>query len=155
MPIRPAEPSDLPEIAGLIRALAEFEEMADEVVAEVADLERELFGPDPAAHVLLAVTDEGEVAGMALWFRTFSTFMGRSGIWLEDLFVRPEHRGHGFGLALLEELRTLTEGRIEWVVLDWNTRAQAFYDRLGAVPVPGWTHYRWRAAASRPEQVRP
>ena len=155
MPIRPAEPSDLPEIVALIRALAEFEEMADEVVAEVADLERELFGPDPAAHVLLAVTDEGEVAGMALWFRTFSTFMGRSGIWLEDLFVRPEHRGHGFGLALLEELRTLTEGRIEWVVLDWNTRAQAFYDRLGAEPVPGWIHYRWLAAATRPEQVRP
>ena len=95
MPVRPADPSDLPEIEALIRALAEFEEMADEVVAERSDLERELFGPDPAARVLLAVTDDGEVAGMALWFRTFSTFMGRSGIWLEDLFVRPEHRGPG------------------------------------------------------------
>ena len=80
---------------------------------------------------------------MALWFRTFSTFLGRSGIWLEDLFVRPEQRRRGHGLALLRHLRTLTDGRVEWVVLDWNTSAQTFYDDLGAAPVPGWTRYRW------------
>ncbi len=143
MPIRPAEPSDLPEIAALIRELAEYEEMTDEVVWELPQLERELFGPDPAAHVLLAVADDDAVAGMALWFRTFSTFLGRSGIWLEDLFVRPEHRRHGYGLALIEQLRTMTDGRVEWVVLDWNTSAQTFYDGLGAAPVPGWIRYRW------------
>ena len=143
MPIRPAEPSDLPEIAALIRELADYEQMTDDVVWETAQLERELFGPDPAAHVLLAVTEAGEVAGMALWFRTFSTFLGRSGIWLEDLFVRPEQRRHGHGRALIRHLRTLTEGRLEWVVLDWNTSAQTFYEDLGASPVPGWTRYRW------------
>ena len=93
--------------------------------------------------MLLAVADDGAVAGMALWFRTFSTFLGRSGIWLEDLFVRPEHRRHGYGLALIEQLRTMTDGRVEWVVLDWNTSAQTFYDGLGAAPVPGWIRYRW------------
>lgn len=143
MPIRPAVPSDLPEIASLIRELADYEKMTDEVVWELPELEHGLFGPDPAARVLLAVTADDEVAGMALWFRTFSTFMGRSGIWLEDLYVRPEHRRHGFGLALIEELRTMTEGRVEWVVLDWNTSAQGFYDGLGAAPVPGWIPYRW------------
>jgi GNAT superfamily N-acetyltransferase len=143
VPIRSAVPTDLPEIAALIRELAAYEKMTDEVVWELPQLERELFGPDPAAHVLLAVTDDDRVAGMALWFRTFSTFMGRPGIWLEDLYVRPEHRGHGLGLALIRQLRTLTEGRVEWVVLDWNTSAQGFYDRLGAEPVPGWIRYRW------------
>ena len=149
MPIRTAEPSDLPEIASLIRELAEYEEMTDEVVWELPRLERELFGPDPAAHVLLAVADDGEVAGMALWFRTFSTFLGRSGIWLEDLFVRAEHRRHGHGLALIERLRAMTDGRVEWLVLDWNTSAQAFYDGLGAAPVPGWTRYRWLPEGER------
>ncbi len=143
MPIRPADASDLPQIAALIRELADYEEMAGEVVFDIERLERELFGPEPAAHVLLAETDDGRVAGMALWFRTFSTFLGRSGIWLEDLFVRPEHRRHGHGLALLERLRDMTDGRVEWIVLDWNTPAQELYDRLGARPVPGWTRYRW------------
>ena len=143
MPIRPAEPSDLPEIAALISELAEYEEMTDEVVWELPQLERELFGPEPAAHVLLAVADDGAVAGMALWFRTFSTFLGRSGIWLEDLFVRPGHRRNGYGLALIQQLRTMTDGRVEWVVLDWNTSALSFYDGLGAAPVPGWIRYRW------------
>jgi GNAT superfamily N-acetyltransferase len=149
VPIRPAEPSDLPEIASLIRELAAFEDMTDDVAWDLPQLERQLFGPDPAAHVLLAVTDDGTVAGMALWFRTFSTFLGRSGIWLEDLFVRAEHRRSGFGRALLERLRTMTDGRVEWVVLDWNTAAMEFYDGLGAAPVPGWTNYRWL-----PEGVR-
>jgi GNAT superfamily N-acetyltransferase len=143
VPIRPAEPSDLPEIAALISELAEYEEMTDEVVWELPQLERELFGSEPAAHVLLAVADDGAVAGMALWFRTFSTFLGRSGIWLEDLFVRPGHRRNGYGLALIRQLRTMTDGRVEWVVLDWNTSARSFYDGLGAAPVPGWIRYRW------------
>lgn len=153
MPIRPAVPTDLPEIAALIRELAEYEEMSDEVVWDLPQLEAQLFGPEPAAHVLLAETDDGQVAGMALWFRTFSTFLGRSGIWLEDLYVRPEHRRGGFGQALIRELRTLTDGRVEWVVLDWNTSAQTFYDGLGAAPVPGWTRYRW-LPADAPEGSR-
>lgn len=153
MPIRPAAPADLPEIAALIRELAEYEEMTDEVVWDLPQLESQLFGPEPAAHVLLAETDDGKVAGMALWFRTFSTFLGRSGIWLEDLYVRPEHRRAGYGLALIQELRTLTDGRVEWVVLDWNTSAQTFYDGLGAAPVPGWTRYRW-LPADAPEGSR-
>ena len=143
MPIRDATPADLVEIAALIGELAAYEDMADEVVLEPDRLADELFGPDPAAHVLLAVTDDGEVAGMALWFRTFSTFLGRSGIWLEDLFVRPAHRRRGLGGSLLQRLRSMTDGRVEWLVLDWNTSATAFYDGLGAHPVEGWTRYRW------------
>ena len=153
MPIRPAVPTDLPEIAALIRELAEYEEMSDEVVWDLPQLEAQLFGTEPAAHVLLAEADDGQVAGMALWFRTFSTFLGRSGIWLEDLYVRPEHRRGGFGQALIRELRTLTDGRVEWVVLDWNTSAQTFYDGLGAAPVPGWIRYRW-LPADAPEASR-
>jgi GNAT superfamily N-acetyltransferase len=153
VPIRPAVPTDLPEIAALIRELAAYEEMSDEVVWDLPQLEAQLFGPEPAAHVLLAETDDAQVAGMALWFRTFSTFLGRAGIWLEDLYVRPEHRRGGFGLALIQELRTLTDGRVEWVVLDWNTSAQTFYDGLGAAPVPGWTRYRW-LPADAPEGSR-
>ena len=92
-----------------------------------------LFGPDPAASVSIAEVD-GAVAGMALWFRTFSTFLGEPGIWLEDLFVRPDHRGSGVGAALLHHLRSLTAGRVEWSVLDWNREAIEFYERLGARP---------------------
>ena len=93
---------------------------------------------------MLAVDDDGgAVAGLALFHGTFSTWLGKPGIWLEDLFVRPEHRGKGHGLALLQHLRTLTDGRIEWAVLDWNTPSIEFYDALGARPVPGWTRYRW------------
>jgi GNAT superfamily N-acetyltransferase len=83
------------------------------------------------------------MAGFALWFRTFSTFLGRSGIWLEDLFVRPEHRGRGLGKELITHLRTLTTGRVEWAVLDWNDPAIGFYQGLGAAPLDGWTTYRW------------
>lgn len=141
--IRPAVADDLEEIAELICELAEYEKMTDEVVFEVDELGRYLFGHDPAAHVLLACADDGEVVGMALWFRSFSTFLGRPGIWLEDLFVRPQHRGVGHGLALLQHLRGLTDGRVEWTVLDWNAPSIAFYERLGARPVDGWTTYRW------------
>jgi GNAT superfamily N-acetyltransferase len=89
------------------------------------------------------------VVGFALWFRTFSTFLGRPGIWLEDLYVRPEHRKRGHGLALLQELRRRTDGRVEWLVLDWNEPALAFYRSLGAAPVEGWTTYRLPPDAGR------
>jgi len=141
--IRDAVADDLPVIAELIRALADYERMTDEVVWAEADLGRHLFGPEPAAHVLMAVADDGAVAGFALWFPSFSTFLGRPGIWLEDLFVRPEHRGAGHGRALLDALRQRTDGRVEWNVLDWNEPSIRFYDALGARPLPGWITYRW------------
>ena len=143
MPIRDARPDDLDEICALIRELAIYEKLEHEVVLDVATVAGHLFGTDPVAHVVMAETDDGTVAGFALWYRTFSTFLGRPGIWLEDLFVRPEHRGAGFGRALLDALRSRTDGRVEWAVLDWNEPSIAFYQRLGARPVEGWTRYRW------------
>jgi GNAT superfamily N-acetyltransferase len=144
VPIRPATDADAAEIGALIRELADYEDLAHEVEWNIDQLRDALFGVDPVAHVLIAETDEGAVAGFALWFPTFSTFLGRAGIWLEDLFVRPEHRGRGYGKALLAELRAMTDGRVEWAVLDWNTSAIDFYHALGARPVDGWTRYRWR-----------
>ena len=143
--IREAVEADVDEILALIGELAAYEELAHEAVATTDLLREHLFGPSPAAHVLLVETPEGAVAGMALWFPTFSTFLGRPGIWLEDLFVRPEHRGSGYGRALLERLRTMTDGRVEWAVLDWNQPSIDFYRALGAEPVDGWTRYRWLA----------
>jgi len=140
--IRPARPDDIGEICALIRELADYEELAHEVVLDEAEVGRWLFD-EQVASVLIAETDTGVVAGMALWFPTFSTFLGRPGIWLEDLFVRPQHRGNGFGLALLETLRSMTDGRVEWAVLDWNEPSIRFYEALGARPVDGWTRYRW------------
>lgn len=141
MAIRPAQPDDLGEICALIRELADYEELAHEVVLDEAEVGRWIF-EEEVASVLIASTDDGAVAGMALWFPTFSTFLGRPGIWLEDLFVRPEHRGQGFGLALLQALRSMTAGRVEWAVLDWNAPSIRFYEALGARPVTGWTRYR-------------
>ena len=146
MSVRPALPSDLAEIDALIRELAVYERMEADVVFAPAQLHDALFGPDPVAHVLVAEADDGTVAGMALWFPTYSTFLGRRGIWLEDLFVRPAHRRRGHGRALLAELRSMTDGRVEWDVLDWNTSAQEFYDELGAGAVTGWVRYRWLPA---------
>ncbi len=144
MSLRPATIDDLDEIIALIEALATYEQAADEVVLDRHELASHLFRDPPAASVLLAVDDDtSAVAGFALYHGTFSTWLGKPGIWLEDLFVRPEHRGHGHGLALLTELRNLTDGRVEWAVLDWNTPSIEFYDALGARPVPGWTRYRW------------
>jgi GNAT superfamily N-acetyltransferase len=143
VPIRAATPDDLDEICALIVELAEYEELAQDVEFDREVMGEHLFGPDPAASVLIAETDDGAVAGMALWFRTFSTFLGRPGIWLEDLFVRPDHRGQGYGVALLQELRSMTDDRIEWAVLDWNEPSIRFYQALGARPVEGWTRYRW------------
>ena len=143
VPIRNAVEGDLDEIRALIAELAEYEHAADEAVATVDDLRHHLFGPTPAASVLIAESDDGAVAGFALYYPTFSTWLGRPGIWLEDLFVRPQHRKHGLGFALLTALRELTDGRIEWAVLDWNEPSIRFYDALGARPVAGWTRYRW------------
>ncbi len=147
MPIRPATADDLDDIGALIHDLAVYEKLEHEVEwtdpAEFADA---LFGPQPSAHALIATTEDGHVAGFALWFPTFSTFLGRSGIWLEDLFVRPEHRGHGYGKDLLAALMEQSDGRVEWAVLDWNEPSIAFYRSLGAQPVDGWTRYRWTSA---------
>lgn len=142
MRLREAEARDLDTIIELIRGLAEFEHLEHEVELDRDEVERHLFGPNPPARVTI-VDVEGDVAGFALWFPTFSTFLGRPGIWLEDLFVRPQHRGGGYGLALLRHLRSLTDGRVEWAVLTWNTPAIEFYEQLGARPVGGWTRYRW------------
>ncbi len=145
MRVRAAERTDLDAILRMIRGLAEYERMSEHVAFDPEEVERHLFGDDPAASVLLAEI-EGRVVGMALWFRTFSTFLGRPGIWLEDLYVDEEQRGAGVGRALLEHLRTLTDGRIEWSVLDWNQSAIDFYESLGARPDgAGWTTYRWTA----------
>jgi GNAT superfamily N-acetyltransferase len=126
----------------LVRELAEFEDLSGEVVFDPDEFCENLFGEEAVASVLIAEVD-GRVAGMALWFPTFSTFLGRAGIWLEDLFVRPEHRAAGVGSALLHQLRSMTDGRVEWNVLDWNEKAIGFYRALGAEPVEGWTTYRW------------
>jgi GNAT superfamily N-acetyltransferase len=141
--IRDAAADDLDQIGQLIVELAEYEEAADEVAFDRDELAQHLFGPTPAAHVLIAEAEPGEVAGMALWFPTFSTWLGRPGIWLEDLFVRPDFRGRGLGRALLEAVRARTDGRVEWAVLDWNQPAIDFYESLGARAVDGWTRYRW------------
>ncbi len=147
MPIRDARPDDIDEIASLIRELADYERLADEAIFATDELRDHLFGDAPAARVTIAETGEPPVvAGFALWFPTFSTFLGVPGIWLEDLFVRPQHRGGGLGLALLKDLRARTAGRLEWAVLDWNEPAIGFYRRLGAEPVDGWTRYRWYEA---------
>jgi GNAT superfamily N-acetyltransferase len=148
MALRPATIDDLDEVISLIHELAAYEQAPEEVRLDRDVLATHLFGDSPAASVVLAIDGDGDgdgdaVAGMALFFTTFSTWLGRPGIWLEDLFVRPHLRGKGHGLALLQHLRTLTDGRVEWAVLDWNTPSIEFYDALGARPVPGWTRYRW------------
>lgn len=140
--LRAAGPGDETEILAMITELAAFEELSHEVVCTEDDLRRALFADHPAVSVTLAEVD-GRVAGHALWFRTFSTFLGRHGIWLEDLYVRPPYRRRGIAGQLLAHLRAESEGRVEWTVLDWNADAIAFYRRLGARPLDGWTTYRW------------
>lgn len=143
--IRPATRDDLPVVAGLIRDLAVYERMEDQLEWDEAALGETLFGADAVPTTLLVEDDDG-VVGLAIWYRTYSTFEGRPGIWLEDLFVRPEARGRGHGKALLEHLFALAgDGRVEWSVLDWNEPSIRFYESLGARPVDGWTRYRWSA----------
>ena len=143
--IRPAGPDDVPTILACIRGLAEYERLAHEVTATDAELRASLFGPRPQAEVLLAL--DGEVAlGFALFFHNYSTFLARRGLYLEDLFVFPEHRAKGVGRALLARLAAIAVqrgcGRFEWAVLDWNADAIRFYESLGAQPMSEWTVYR-------------
>jgi GNAT superfamily N-acetyltransferase len=143
--IRAATEADVPLILSLIRELAEYERLSHEVVATEEALRDSLFGERPLAEVLLAFVGE-EPIGFALFFHNFSTFLGRPGIYLEDLYVRPEYRGAGVGRALLAHLARLAKERgcrrLEWSVLDWNEPAIGFYKRIGASPVSGWTVYR-------------
>ncbi len=154
MTLRDATAADVEIIGQLIEGLAEYEGLAHEVAWTVDDLRRQLFSGSSSTRVTLAVHDAtGEVAGFALWFPTFSTFRGDHGIWLEDLFVKPQFRGNGYGQQLLAFLRASTTGRVEWMVLDWNEPSIAFYDALGATPVPGWTRYRWVTDAGSGDAV--
>lgn len=150
--IRPATPGDLDCIIGFIRALADYEKLAHEVRADREELARHLFGPRPMAEVLIAETD-GAPIGFALFFHTFSTFEGKPGLYLEDLFVVPEARGSGAGKALLARLARIAVergcARLEWSVLDWNAPAIAFYRALGARAMDGWTVNRLDGAALR------
>lgn len=143
--IRFAAIDDVPLILQFIRDLAEYERLADRVVATEARLRETLFGEPRRAEVLIAETG-GTPAGFALFFHNYSTFLARPGIYLEDLFVRPEYRGRGFGKSLLARLARLAKerdcGRVEWAVLDWNEPSIAFYKSLGAKPLSDWITFR-------------
>jgi GNAT superfamily N-acetyltransferase len=148
--IRPATADDTATIAALIRGLAEYERLSQYVTLEEGRLREHLFGPRPYAEVLLA-EEAGEVVGFALFFPIYSTFRAEPGMYLEDLFVRPEHRGKGHGKALLRALARLTVergyARLDWCVLDWNAPSIAFYRSLGAAPMDEWTVYRLEGEA--------
>lgn len=139
--LRPATPADVPAIVGLIRELADFEKLSHLVVVTPESLLPQLFGPHPAAEALVA-DQAGTVVGFALFFTNFSTFLGKPGLYLEDLYVQPAHRGAGLGKALLQHLAALAVarecGRFEWSVLDWNRNAIAFYEKMGATVMPDW-----------------
>jgi GNAT superfamily N-acetyltransferase len=143
--IRPAEAADVPAIAALIRGLARYEKLEHEVTMTEELLATNLFGRHRYAETLIA-EDGGAPIGFALFFHNFSTFLAKPGIYLEDLFVVPEHRGRGIGRALLQRLAKIAVerdcGRLEWSVLDWNRDAIGFYERLGARPNSEWTVYR-------------
>lgn len=143
--LRPATAGDVPLILQLIRELAEYERLADQVTATEQDLREALAGPRTIVEVVLAEVD-GEAVGYALFFHNFSTFLCRRGIFLEDLFVRPAFRGRGIGRLLLKHLAQLAvergAQRLEWAVLDWNTPAIEFYQRMGAAPLHDWTVFR-------------
>ena len=144
--IRDAVESDLDTILALIRELAEYERLSHEVVADPGEMRRHLFGPRPRAEVLMAEwlsEDKTETAAFALFFHNFSTFVGKPGLYLEDVFVRPTFRGRGIGKALMASLAAIALdrgcSRLEWAVLDWNEPARVFYKKLGAVAMDGWT----------------
>jgi GNAT superfamily N-acetyltransferase len=143
--VRPAEPKDVPLIRQLIAELAEYERAPEEAIASDADLLRDGFGPEPRYFCLIAESD-GEPAGFALYFKNYSTWQGKWGLYLEDLFVRPRLRKQGAGKALLVELARVAVGegcgRFEWAVLDWNTPAIDFYQKLGARPLREWIRMR-------------
>ncbi len=147
--IRRATPDDVAEILLMVRELAEYERAPHEAVATEDQFQQALFGPEPKvfAHVVEHPTDDGrQLGGFALWFLNFSTWLGRHGLYLEDLYVRPELRGTGYGRRLLstlaQECVTNGYGRLEWWVLDWNEPALGFYRSLGAIPMDEWTVHR-------------
>jgi len=164
--VRAATRADVPALLALIRGLAEYERLSHLVEATEASLADALFGPGAHVEALLAETD-GEAAGFALFFHNFSTFLGRKGLYLEDLFVRPAHRRRGIGKALLLAVARIAHargcGRFEWMALDWNTPAIDFYKSLGAIEHPEWrllrvtgdSLARLAARDGQPEDVRP
>ncbi|MEO6713141.1 MAG: GNAT family N-acetyltransferase [Mycobacteriales bacterium] len=143
--IRAATPDDVPVILDLITDLAAYEREPESVTATQGDLQAALFGPQPHVWCHIAEVD-GVVAGFAVWFLNFSTWLGKHGIYLEDLYVRPQYRGSGLGLALLRAIAATAVqrgyGRVEWSVLDWNTPSIEFYRRVGAQPMDEWTTFR-------------
>jgi len=150
--IEPADDRDVPVILSLIKALAEYERLAHEVVATEAQLRESLFGTTPHAEAVIARVGS-ETVGLAVWFHSYSTFLGRRGLYLEDLFVLPAWRGRGIGRALLRHLARLAIerdcGRMEWAVLDWNDPAIGFYRSIGARAMDEWTVYRLTGDALR------
>ncbi|MFY7972778.1 MAG: GNAT family N-acetyltransferase [Rubrivivax sp.] len=148
--LRPATPHDLPAICGLIHELADFERLSHLCQATPEALAPHLFGPRPAAEAVVAEV-QGAVVAFALYFTNFSTFLARPGLYLEDLYVQPAHRGSGLGRALLEHLGALAVqrgcGRFEWSVLDWNADAIGFYEGMGAQLLPDWRICRVSGAA--------
>jgi GNAT superfamily N-acetyltransferase len=151
--IRDATVDDVPVVVSLVRELATYEREPDSVTATEDDYREALFGPDPKAWCLLAEDDAGEVVGFAVYFVNFSTWVGRYGLWLEDLFVRPTARGQGHGRALLVELARIAVARgyrrIDWWVLDWNEPAHGFYRGIGAISMDEWTVWRLTGDALR------
>lgn len=150
--IRPATEADIPVLLSLIKQLAEYEKLAHAVVATENDLRRSLFGPRPVAEALIGESD-GQPVAFAVFFHNFSTFLGRPGLYLEDLFVVPSYRGGGFGKLMLTHLAKIAIerncGRFEWSVLEWNESAINFYKKLGAVPMDDWTVFRLEGAELR------
>jgi len=151
--LRAAEPRDVPAIVGLIRELADFEKLTHLVQVTPQTLQPQLFGEQPAAEAVVAEVD-GAVVAFALFFTNFSTFLGKPGLYLEDLYVQPAYRGRGIGAALLKHLAALARqrdhGRFEWSVLDWNVDAIRFYERMGATLLPEWRICRVTGDALRP-----
>jgi len=145
MSIRPAERKDCPTILAFIKELAAYEKLEHCMVATMEDVEKILFGPNPKAEVLM-LEEDGEAAGFALFFHNCSTFLGRYGIYIEDLYVREKFRGRGYGKTLLRHICTIAKdrdcGRVEWWCLDWNQPSIDFYLSLGAEPMSEWTVYR-------------
>ncbi len=143
--IRTATVADVPLILSMIRELAEFEKLAHEVTATEAQLHKTLFGENPSAEVLLAYAGNAP-AGFCLFFHNYSTFLAKPGVYIEDIFIRSAFRSQGIGMALFDEIKRLARarecGRIEWSVLDWNTKATQFYEKLGAQAMNEWTVYR-------------
>ncbi|MBK7498446.1 MAG: GNAT family N-acetyltransferase [Ignavibacteriales bacterium] len=143
--IRTANENDVPAIFALIKELAEFEKLADQINTTENELRKTLFGEDRFVEILLAEFN-GEIVGQALFFKNFSTFLGKPGIYLEDLYVKPEMRGKGIGKMLLDKIISIAKernyGRVEWSVLDWNESAIDFYKKIGAKPLDDWTIFR-------------